>query len=520
MTEITLRMLPEAAADKHKIVRRAAEMLSIKPSKISDVQITHRSIDARHSPVVFQMNVAVFTDGETRNEEPFKIDYQNVGGKQEVIVVGAGPGGLFAALQLIELGLKPIVVERGCDVSTRKRDVAVLNRNNPVNPESNFAFGEGGAGTFSDGKLNTRSKKRGDFRRFLEILCLHGAHRSILVDAQPHIGTNHLPRVIVAMRQTIIAHGGEVHFNTKMTSILTKDGRVTGIATSTGKTFNADAIILATGHSAQDVYHCLHNSRIAIEAKPFAMGVRIEHPQRLIDCIQYHTKSGRGDYLPAASYSFVTQVGGRGVYSFCMCPGGHIVPTMTAPDEMVVNGMSTSQRNSNYANSGFAVEVRLDDLTAYKQHGALAALMFQKEIEHNFFEHCRQHIVAPAQRLNDFMGERLSFDLPECSYHPGIISAPVHSILPDLISQNLREGLQIIGNRARGFLTNEAVVVAPETRTSSPVRIPRNPATLEHIHLRGLFPCGEGAGYAGGIASSAIDGALCGAKAAEYLKPL
>ncbi len=515
--EIILRLLPAEAANNQLIKEKVASYLKVTPQKVTGYFVRRRSIDARKHPVMVQMHINAWANTPPPVQQRIRFTYPNVVSAPQVIVVGAGPGGLFAALRLIELGLKPIVVERGKDVSERKKDLALLNRNNPVNPESNYAFGEGGAGTFSDGKLYTRSKKRGDFERFLEVFHFHGASEDILIDAHPHIGTDRLPGVIRNIRKAIIEAGGEVYFNTRMDDLIIDGDEFKGIITSGGDKIMAQAMILATGHSARDVYELLNKKAILLEAKVWAMGVRVEHPQALIDQIQYHTPEGRGEYLPAASYSFTCQAQERGVYSFCMCPGGFIVPAMTGPDEMVVNGMSPSGRNSPYANSGMVVEIRPEDLTAFQQYGPLAGLMFQREVERTCYVNGGKSVIAPAQRLTDFVNGRLSFDLPECSYVPGTISAPLHFILPPMISDRLREGFSSFGKWAKGFLTPEAIVLGTESRTSSPVRIPRDPITYQHVQIKGLFPCGEGAGYAGGIASSALDGEKCATMAAVML---
>ena len=420
-------------------------------------------------------------------------------------------------MRLIELGLKPIVIERGKNVSERKRDLALLNRNNPVNPESNYAFGEGGAGTFSDGKLYTRSTKRGDFRKILGVFVHHGAQPDIMIDAHPHIGTDRLPGVIKKMRETILESGGEVLFNTKVENLILENQKAKGIVTQNGEKINGAAVILATGHSARDVYYFLHKNNIALEAKTWAMGVRVEHPQHLIDQIQYHSPEGRGEFLPAATYSLTCQVENRGVYSFCMCPGGFIVPAMTNANEMVVNGMSPSRRSSPFANSGMVVEIRPEDIGEYQNHGVMGGLEYQKELERLAYINGGSGIVAPAQGLADFVNGRLSFDLPESSYVPGTLSSPMHFWLPDHIGQRLRKGFEQFGKQARGFISNEAMILGVESRTSSPVRIPRKADTLQHTCIDGLFPCGEGAGYAGGIASSAIDGERCAEKTWEFI---
>jgi len=509
--ELTLRLTPREASDEKFYKPIVAHMMKVKPEAVTAIRVMKRSIDARQKQVFVQLIVDAYANAPAP-ESAFKMPefhYADVSKAPEVIVVGAGPGGLFAALRLIELGLKPILIERGKPISERKKDVALLNRNQGLNPESNYAYGEGGAGTFSDGKLYTRSHKRGDFRKFLEVLHFHGASDDILIDAHPHVGTDKLPTVIKNIRQTIINAGGDVLFNTRVDDLLIEDTRITGVVTSDGQTIHAEAVILATGHSARDVYHMLHNRAIMLEAKTWAMGVRVEHPQELIDQIQYHSPEGRGDYLPAANYSFTCQVQDRGVYSFCMCPGGFIVPAMTGPNEMVVNGMSPSQRNSPFANSGMVVEVRPEDLGDFRKFGVMGGLMFQQEVERLCYVNGGQGVIAPAQCLTDFVQGRLSYDLPDSSYIPGTISSPLHFVLPDHISKRLQEGFKQFGRWADGYLTDDAIVLGTESRTSSPVRIPRNPNSLEHVQIKGLFPCGEGAGYAGGIASSAIDGEKC-----------
>ncbi len=508
--EITLRLTPQQASDTKYYLDIVANKLKVKKTEITEMRVRKRSIDARGRKVMIQLIVDVYIGEKAPSADLFNLEYKNVSLKEPVIVVGSGPGGLFAALHLIELGLCPIVIERGKDASTRKRDLALLNKNNPVNPESNYAFGEGGAGTYSDGKLYTRSTKRGDFRKIINVFRYHGASEQIAVDAHPHIGTNVLPRIIKNMRKTIIESGGQVLFNTKVTKLLVNDGQITGVEINNVENIKAKAVILATGHSAHDVYYMLHNQGIELEAKTWAMGVRVEHPQGLIDEIQYHSPEGRGKYLPAASYSFSCQVKQRGVYSFCMCPGGFIVPAMTGPEQMVVNGMSPSRRNSPYANSGMVVEIRPEDLPEeFKGKGVMAGLEYQKEIERLCYINGGQNIIAPAQRLTDFVGGRLSFDLPKVSYVPGAIAAPLHFVLPEMISSRLQEGFKNFGKWAKGFLDYDAVILGTESRTSSPLRIPRDSFSLMHPQVKGLFPCGEGAGYSGGIASSAIDGERC-----------
>ena len=517
--DISLRLLPHEAADATIVKALVANNLKVSLSEISDFRIVRRSIDARMHKVMIQLQIRVFVGNEKPPQNPLlDLKYINVTNAQEIIIVGAGPGGLFAAIRLIELGLKPIVVERGKDIHERKKDLALLNKNNPVNPESNYAFGAGGAGAFSDGKLNTRSKKRGDLHRILDILHFHGANENILIDAQPHIGSDKLPIIIEKIGQTIIDSGGELHFNTRMEDLLVEKNKIIGIVTSKGEKIFGKSVILATGHSARDVYTLLNNRGIKIEMKPFAMGVRVEHPQKLIDQIQYHTPQGRGKFLPPATYSFTTQIRERGVYSFCMCPGGFIVPSMTENEQIVVNGMSPANRNSPFANSGMVVEIKLEDIPGIDKYGELAGLIYQNELEKNCFQNGGNNIIAPAQRLTDFIKGKLSFDLPKCSYLPGVVSAPLHIILPSEISGRLREGFKCFGQWAKGYLDEDAVVVGVESRTSSPIRIPRNPETLQHIQIVNLFPCGEGAGYAGGIVSSAIDGERCAEMVLDYLK--
>lgn len=515
--QIVLNLAPAQAADDAECRSRAAAQLDINAANITEMRLVRRSIDARHRNVTVQLTFDVFVDEVPQPEQLDLPGYKEVRNAKPVVVVGAGPGGLFAALRLVELGLKPIVLERGKDVSERKKDLALLNRNETLDPESNYAFGEGGAGTFSDGKLFTRSTKRGSVRKILEVFCHHGASHDILIDAHPHIGTDKLPYVIRSMRETIINQGGEVLFGKKVVEILTDGKRATGVRLASGETIEGEAVILATGHSARDVYEMLAKQGIALEQKTWAMGVRVEHPQELIDQIQYHSPDGRGDYLPAASYSLVTQVEGRGVYSFCMCPGGFIVPAMTGPNEQVVNGMSPSHRGSPFANSGIVVEVRPEDIGEYANDGVLGGIRYQAELERLAYVNGGHGVVAPAQGLADFVDGRLSFDLPDCSYVPGVVSSPLHFWLPDNIGGRLRKGFADFDRHARGFVTNEALVVGVESRTSSPVRVSRNDDTLESLNMPGLYPCGEGAGYAGGIVSSAIDGELCAEMIAQKL---
>ena len=534
--EYQIRILPEQAASEESISRFLVTDKGINPKDITHVRVLKRSIDARQRTIYVNLKVRVYLNEQPEDEEFIRTEYQNVEGRTEAIVVGAGPGGLFAALRLIELGIRPIVVERGKDVHTRRKDIAKISREHLVNPESNYSFGEGGAGAFSDGKLYTRSKKRGNVDKILNVFCQHGASTSILIDAHPHIGTDKLPRVIEAMRNTIIRCGGEVHFQTKMTDILIEGENVKGIRYECSNEsshlqkngeIHASAIILATGHSARDVYRWLHANNIEIEAKDLAVGVRLEHPAELIDRIQYHNKYGKGKYLPTAEYSFVTQVEGRGVYSFCMCPGGIVVPAASGPEQIVVNGMSPSQRNSPWSNSGMVVELHAEDLadptliekgTIQDLKSPLAMMEFQEYLERIAWIQGNRRQIAPAQRMSDFVNRRLSFDLPNTSYAAGLISTPIHFWMPQFITSRLKQGFLNFGKSSHGFLTNEATMIGVETRTSSPVRILRDRETLQHIRLQGLFPCGEGAGYAGGIVSAGIDGERCAEMLAQYLQ--
>ena len=509
MKKIQLSVLPEQAKSEEFLKTAIENSTGLKKFSF---KILKRSIDARRKPVKINLQIGVYLPGELELNEVDQKKYQNVSNAKKVIIVGFGPAGMFAALKLIERGIKPVIIERGQDVRTRRRDLAAITKDHVVNTESNYCFGEGGAGTYSDGKLYTRSKKRGDVNEILQILVEHGATEEILIDAHPHIGTNKLPQVVTNIRTTIENAGGEVHFNTKLNDIIIEKNQVKGIKIGNGNQIDANHIILATGHSARDIFQLLFNKKIEIEEKPFALGVRVEHPQQLIDSIQYHCDE-RSEFLPPASYKLVQQIKNRGVFSFCMCPGGIIAPCATSPGEIVTNGWSPSKRNNPYANSGIVVTVENEDLLPYQSYGPLAGLAFQKNIEKNMFEAVNNGEVgqfAPAQRLLDFVNGIKSETLPECSYTPGIKSAPLHEILPKEISQRLKGGFISFGNKMKGYLTNDAVIVGVESRTSSPVKIPRNKSNLQHPTIKGLYPCGEGAGYAGGIVSAAIDGQKCG----------
>ncbi|MDY5491279.1 MAG: FAD-binding protein, partial [Prevotella sp.] len=503
--EYQIRVLPVVAASENAIKRYLAEEQGIDQRTINSVRVLKKSIDARQRTIFVNLKIRVYINEVPQDDEFEHTEYQNVEGRPQVVVVGEGPGGLFASLRLIELGLRPVVLERGKDVRERKMDLAQITKTQKVDPESNYCFGEGGAGAYSDGKLYTRSKKRGNVNKILNVFCQHGASTSILADAHPHIGTDKLPRVIENMRNTIIKCGGEVHFQTKMTRLVVEGERVTGVEavdlkTGGELTFHGP-VILATGHSARDVYRLLVESNIHIEAKGIAVGVRLEHPSQLIDQIQYHNREGRGKYLPAAEYSFVTQVEERGVYSFCMCPGGFVIPAATGPQQLVVNGMSPSNRGTQWSNSGMVVELHPDDVGG-DSSDPLCMMHFQEKLERDCWQQGNMKQTAPAQRMADFVNNRLSYDLPKSSYAPGLISSPLHFWMPPFVAKRLQEGFKKFGKMSHGFLTNEAVLIATETRTSSPVRIARDPATLQHVTVQGLFPCGEGAGYAGGIVSA------------------
>ena len=556
--EYQIRILPEQAASEEGIKRYLAKEKGLDVRTLNQVRVLKRSIDARQRTIFVNLKVRAYINEFPQDDQYIHTEYPDVSSRPRVIVVGEGPGGLFASLRLIELGYRPIVLERGKDVRERKKDLSNITKTQKVDGESNYCFGEGGAGAYSDGKLYTRSKKRGSVDKILNVFCQHGANTNILADAHPHIGTDKLPRVIENMRNTIIKCGGEVHFQTKMIRlILESEGklsapdaaagdRVIGVeavnlATGAEETYRGP-VILATGHSARDVYRYLASANIDIEAKGIAVGVRLEHPSQLIDQIQYHNKSGRGKYLPAAEYSFVTQVDGRGVYSFCMCPGGFVIPAATGPEQLVVNGMSPSNRGTAWSNSGMVVETHPEDVAQFVKehqaiieqtemkaqqndslfnlHSSLQMMYFQEIVEKQCWQQGNMKQTAPAQRMADFVNNRLSYDLPKSSYAPGIISSPLHFWMPSFVSKRLQEGFRTFGKNAHGFLTNEATLIAMETRTSSPVRIIRDRETLQHVRIQGLFPCGEGAGYAGGIVSAGVDGERCAEMCAEYMKQL
>lgn len=545
--EYQIRILPEQAASEEGIKRYLSKEKGIDVRTLNQVRVLKRSIDARQRTIYVNLKVRAYINEFAQDDQYIHTEYSDVSSRPRVVVVGEGPGGLFASLRLIELGYRPVVLERGKDVRERKKDLSNITKTQKVDAESNYCFGEGGAGAYSDGKLYTRSKKRGSVDKILNVFCQHGANTNILADAHPHIGTDKLPRVIENMRNTILQCGGEVHFQTKMTSFIIDGDKVIGVEavnlqTGAEETYRGP-VILATGHSARDVYRYLAASRIELEAKGIAVGVRLEHPAHLIDQIQYHNKNGRGKYLPAAEYSFVTQVDGRGVYSFCMCPGGFVIPAATGPQQLVVNGMSPSNRGTAWSNSGMVVETHPEDVASFVQeHQAilqsdaslsssveeevlspdspLTMMHFQQIVEKQCWQQGNMKQTAPAQRMADFVNNRLSYDLPKSSYAPGLISSPLHFWMPSFVSKRLQEGFKTFGKNAHGFLTNEATLIAMETRTSSPVRILRDRDTLQHVRLQGLFPCGEGAGYAGGIVSAGVDGERCAEMCAEYLKKL
>ena len=545
--EYQIRILPEQAASEEGIKRYLSKEKGIDVRTLNQVRVLKRSIDARQRTIYVNLKVRAYINEFAQDDQYIHTEYPDVSSRPRVVVVGEGPGGLFASLRLIELGYRPVVLERGKDVRERKKDLSNITKNQKVDAESNYCFGEGGAGAYSDGKLYTRSKKRGSVDKILNVFCQHGANTNILADAHPHIGTDKLPRVIENMRNTILQCGGEVHFQTKMTSFIIDGDKVIGVEAVNLQTGAEEIyrgpVILATGHSARDVYRYLAASRIEIEVKGIAVGVRLEHPAHLIDQIQYHNKNGRGKYLPAAEYSFVTQVDGRGVYSFCMCPGGFVIPAATGPQQLVVNGMSPSNRGTAWSNSGMVVETHPEDVASFVQeHQAilqsdaslsssaeeevlspdspLTMMHFQQIVEKQCWQQGNMKQTAPAQRMADFVNNRLSYDLPKSSYAPGLISSPLHFWMPSFVSKRLQEGFKTFGKNAHGFLTNEATLIAMETRTSSPVRILRDRDTLQHVRLQGLFPCGEGAGYAGGIVSAGVDGERCAEMCAEYLKKL
>lgn len=536
--QLNLRVTPDIAFCEKHLRLRVAREVGCTPDSLTAMRVCRRSIDARQRTIYVNLTLDLYIDEPAPVADFAPMVYPDVASRPRAIVVGAGPGGLFAALRLIELGIRPVVLERGKDVHERRKDIARISREHIVDAESNYSFGEGGAGAFSDGKLYTRSKKRGDVSRILRVLCQHGAPADILCDAHPHIGTDRLPRVIVAMREQIRRSGGEVHFSTRVSGLLHRGENVVGVRTADGRELEGP-VILATGHSARDVYRWLRSDGVDIEAKGIAVGVRLEHPAHLIDCIQYHSRAGRGRYLPAAEYSYVTRSADRGVYSFCMCPGGFVVPAASADGQVVVNGMSPSHRGSAWSNSGMVVETRVEDLdgelSPYLReamhdeafaaahadmadaHNPLRMMYFQEALERDCWRQGGGRQTAPAQRMGDFVNRRLSYDLPRSSYAPGLVSSPLHFWMPRFVVARLAEGFSAFGRKSRGFLTNEAVVIAAETRTSAPVRIVRNPERLHHVRLAGLYPCGEGAGYAGGIVSAAIDGERCAeALAAQY----
>lgn len=515
--EVELKLLPKEAVDEALIKRRAIAKIKLAPERIQAVEVSRKSIDARGRQPIIQVRVRVYIDEALKVEAAILEDFKSVEAAPSVIIVGAGPAGYFAALELIELGHKPILFDRGKDVRTRRKDLRAIQQFGEVNPHSNYCFGEGGAGTYSDGKLYTRSHKRGNIYKSLKLLVEHGANPDILVDAHPHIGSNKLPNIVANIRETILQYGGEVHFDAQVTDLIIHQNQTKGVIVNHKDEHFADAVILATGHSARDIYYLLHEKGITVEAKPFALGVRIEHAQALIDKIQYR-QSPREEHLPASSYRLACQVAGRGVFSFCMCPGGLIVPAATAPGEIVVNGMSLSRRDSAYANSGTVVSVELEDLAAFKEHGVFAGLAFQKSVEQAMFNAGDGSQQAPAQRMADFANKKISKTLGGSSYIPGLYAAPLHDLLPSSIYKRLAEGVQVFGKKMKGYYTQDAHVIGTESRTSSPLKIPRNKVTYMHEDAIGLFPCGEGAGYAGGIISAAMDGQNVARAVAEFYK--
>lgn len=516
--DVTIRISPADAFSTEKLKKEVARAAGIKASDIKDMYVMRRSVDARKNPVVLNVGVRIASGSDFKLPsltKPVKF-YSVDSNAKTVIIVGAGPAGLFAALKAIQLGIRPIILERGCDVDSRRHDIALINREGKINLDSNYCFGEGGAGTFSDGKLYTRSKKRGSVEEILQLFVQHGANENILIDSHPHIGSDRLPGVIKAIRNTIIENGGEVHFRTRVTGLILEDGKVKGVATDKGD-FLADSVILATGHSARDTFRKLNEQKVSLEPKGIAIGVRLEHPQQLIDQIQYNNKDGRGEYLPAAEYNFVCQADGRGVYSFCMCPGGVIVPAASGEGELVVNGMSASARSGKWANSGMVVEIHPGDFPEFQKQGALEMMALQENLEKKMFEASEHSIVAPAQRMTDFVAKKESKTLPKSSYVPGIRPADFNELLPSFISERLRKGFLEFGHKAKGFMSDEAILLGLESRTSSPLRILRDPQSLQSVSTQGLFPAGEGAGYAGGIVSAAIDGIRCAEAAFNYL---
>ncbi|MBD78996.1 MAG: FAD-binding protein [Crocinitomicaceae bacterium] len=516
--EIEVALTPEGATHPKVRLAKCTKILGVSESEIKHIEILRRSIDARKYPTKIRLRCLVFVNEEKPDEKEIELDYKNVSNKKRVNIIGSGPAGLFAALRLIELGFKPIVLERGKDVSNRRKDLSILHRKHEVNPDSNYCFGEGGAGTYSDGKLYTRSKKRGNLKRILDILVAFGSTEDILIDAHPHIGTNKLPKIIASMRKTILQSGGEFHFETRIEDLEIRSGKVVSVIDQNQNKFEAEATVLATGHSARDIYYLLDRKGLSLEAKSFAMGVRIEHPQPLIDSIQYHCGPQRERHLPSASYSLVHQVKDRGVYSFCMCPGGFVVPAATTSGEVVVNGMSTSTRDSRYANSGMVVAIDIEDLRLKKKYGVFAGLEYQKQLEQLAWEQGGKTQTAPAQRMVDFVNGKHSTMLNGCSYIPGITSSDLHDWLPDHIGKRLKHAFRAFGKKMKGYYTNEAQLLGVESRTSSPVRIPRDNKTLQHPDCEGLFPSGEGGGYAGGIVSAAMDGERCAEAVVSYLE--
>lgn len=513
--KIELSIPPEELNNNNYILKKSASLLHTEVEKISALIPIRRSIDARSRNVVYKISFDVYLD-EKPKEDNFFIDYKTVSENKKVIIIGFGPAGMFSALRLIELGIKPIIIERGKDVRNRRRDIRAIHQEHQVNPDSNYCFGEGGAGTFSDGKLYTRSTKRGDVKKILSVFVQHGAKKDILIDSHPHIGSNKLPKIVQQIRETIISCGGEINFNSKVTDFILKNNKMLGVVVNDNQEFFADSVILGTGHSARDIFYLLHKINIHIEPKPFALGVRIEHPQKLIDEIQYHTKNKR-DNLPAASYSLACNVNNRGVYSFCMCPGGIIVPASTSNDEIVVNGMSVSRRDSPFANSGLVVEINEKDFAHYEKYYPFSALQLQKEIEQKAFLIANQTQSAPAQRVTDFVKNKISDSLPKSSHISGLTSSDLNLLFPSFINERLKKSLFIFNDKMKGYYSDEAIIVAPESRTSSPVRIPRNRTTFMHTKVEAFFPCGEGAGYAGGIVSAAIDGENVANAVKQYL---